>query len=189
MIKWMEHDEIARIAQEYGGVKGMMHTQRLLALVPLIAEGRQYNADVVWLAAHLHDWGAYKPWAQPGVDHTARSVEVARAWLTEHGCPAEFAAQVIECIGFHHSKGTGASVEAVLMRDADVVDLLGVVGVVRDFLRQPQDFRAGYDAARKRRANLAGVVTFPKAKEIAATRLAEMDAVLDSFAQETFGYF
>ena len=95
----IEHHEIARLTEEYGGAWGINHTRRLLHLIEIIGAGQSYDAEVVWLAAHLHDWGAYAPWAQPGVDHVVRSLEVAREYLAEHACPADLAAAVLGCIG------------------------------------------------------------------------------------------
>ena len=74
----IDKNEIARLTEEHGGVWGINHTRRLLHLVDLIGEGMQYDVDAVWLAAHLHDWGAYKPWVQDGVDHVQRSLEVVK---------------------------------------------------------------------------------------------------------------
>ena len=61
----IDRDEITRLTEEYGGQWGINHTRRLLLLISIIGEGLEYNADAIWLAAHLHDWGGYSPWAQP----------------------------------------------------------------------------------------------------------------------------
>lgn len=53
--------EIARITEECGGAWGINHTRRLLRLVAEIGRGLTYNPEAVWIAAHLHDWGAYPP--------------------------------------------------------------------------------------------------------------------------------
>jgi HD superfamily phosphodiesterase len=72
MMDPKDRDEIVRLTEEYGGQWGINHTRRLLQLIAIIGEGLQYDQDVVWLAAHLHDWGAYGPWVQAGVDHAVR---------------------------------------------------------------------------------------------------------------------
>ena len=105
----LDHDEIARLTEEYGGAWGINHTRRLLALIDVIGAGQSYDAEAVWLAAHLHDWGAYKPWAQAGVDHAVRSREVAEQFLAERGCPPALAERVLECIALHHSGGECAT--------------------------------------------------------------------------------
>ena len=77
----IDKDDIIHLTEKYGGPWGINHTRRLLHLVSVIGEGQQYDSDAVWLAAHLHDWGAYAPWAQDGVDHAVRSKQVAETFL------------------------------------------------------------------------------------------------------------
>jgi HD superfamily phosphodiesterase len=59
----IDRDEIVRLTAEYGGQWGLNHARRILQLIAILGEGRTYETDVVWIAAHLHDWGAYPPWA------------------------------------------------------------------------------------------------------------------------------
>ena len=185
----IDRDEIVRLTEEYGGAWGLEHTRRLLRLVEVIGQGCEYDADVLWVAAHLHDWGGYAPWVQPGVDHAQRSGEVAAEFLAARGVPADFTAHVLECITHHHSPDPGRSLEAILLCDADALDFLGVVGSVRDFSKNARDLRAGYEATRKRRAALPGKLILPAAQALAAERLPTMDALLAAFEQETFGCF
>jgi len=185
----IETDEIARLTESYGGVWGINHTHRLLSLVEVIGEGLDYNTEAVWLAAHLHDWGAYAPWAQKDVDHVQRSLQVVETFLTEHACPAELKALVLECIAFHHQSGSNHSLEAILLRDADVLDFLGAVGVLRDFSKNPKDMRLAYQSVKKRREKLPAILTLEKAKLLAAERLQHMDTLLAWFEVESSGHF
>ena len=185
----IDRDEIAALTEEYGGAWGIAHTRRILHLVGLIAEGRRYDAEALWLAAHLHDWGGYAPWARPGTDHAARSAEVAAGFLRERGCPPDTVALVTECISTHHTGGPGRSLEAVLLSDADGLDFLGAIGVLRDFSKAPRDMRKAFDTARKRRERVPGLLCLEKSKELAAARLKEMDDVLEAFEQSSFGLF
>ena len=99
-------NEIARLTEEYGGQWGINHTRRLARTDhPSSARGWIYNSEAVWIAAHLHDWGAYAPWAEKEVEHALRSRQVADDFLTERNCPAELKALVLECIEFHHAGG------------------------------------------------------------------------------------
>ena len=182
-------DEIARLTEEYGGAWGINHTRRLLHLVDYIGEGMQYDKEVVWLAAHLHDWGAYKPWVQEGVDHVQRSLEVTETFLTEQGFPESFRAQVLGCIGGHHKSHSDMSTEAILLRDADVLDFLGIVGVLRDFSKKPKDLRKGYETTKKRRERLPKTLFLEKSKELAEARTRQMDKFLAIFETDSFGCF
>jgi uncharacterized protein len=185
----MDQDEIARLTEEYGGVWGINHTRRLLHLVEITGTGLEYNREAVWLAAHLHDWGAYVPWAQKGVDHVERSLQVAGTYLSEKGCPEELRTLVLECIALHHQPGAERSIEATLLRDADVLDFLGTVGVLRDFSKNARDLRGAYEIVRKRRETLPGMLVIDKAKAIAARRIQEMDELLQRFEEDSFGCF
>jgi uncharacterized protein len=185
----IDRDEIIRRTEEYGGPWGLNHTRRLLHLISIIGEGQAYDADALWVAAHLHDWGGYSQWAHKGVDHALRSRQVAESYLTEQGYPDDFKTLILDCIGSHHYEGSDRSVEVLLLRDADALDFLGVVGVLRDFSKNPQDLRKAYAASKKRHDGLAGIFYFEAAKAMAAERIKEMEAMLSAFEQETFGYF
>ncbi len=142
-----EQNEIERLTEEYGGAWGIEHTRRLLHLVSIIGEGREYDADMVWVAAHLHDWGGYSRWAQPGVDHAARSTQVAEEFLAGRGYEPGFVRAVLECIATHHGGDPGRRIEAILLSDADGLDFLGAVGVLRDFSKNPREMRKAFEAA------------------------------------------
>ena len=186
----LDHGEIARLTEEYGGAWGINHTRRLLQLVETIAEGREYEAEAVWLAAHLHDWGAYAPWVQKGVDHAVRSVQVAEEFLHERGCPEALKRRVIECIANHHKReAPERSFECVLLFEADALDFLGVVGVLRDFSKNPKDLRKAYEITRKRRESLPGLLTLRKAREMAEVRVRQMDALLSSLEEDSWGCY
>ena len=185
----MDKEEIVRLTEEYGGEWAINHTRRLLHLVSLIAEGQEYNADAVWLAAHLHDWGGYARWARPGVSHAARSRQVAETFLAEKGYPEDLSELVLECIALHHSRDPGKSTEAILLSDADALDFLGVVGILRDFSKNPRDLKKGYETSKKRRETLFQMLCLDKSKTIAAKRMGEMDQVFAHFEADSFGYF
>ncbi len=88
--------EIARLTEEYGGTWGINHTRRLLRLIEVIGQGHDYDSEALWLAAHLHDWGAYAPWEQAGVDHVLCSGQVAEAYLSERNCSEKLKVLVAE---------------------------------------------------------------------------------------------
>ncbi len=185
----LDKGEIVRMTEEHGGAWGINHTRRLLHLVDVIGAGMTYEQQAVWLAAHLHDWGAYAPWSEPGVDHVLRSVQVVEPFLTERQCPAALRELVLECIALHHTGGSDRSLEAILLRDADVLDFLGVVGILRDFSKNPRDLRKAYVAVCQRREKLPGLLHLEKARELASQRLEEMDMILQRFEAESFGCF
>ncbi len=188
-MKPLDRNEIVQLTEQYGGVWGLQHSRRLLHLISLIDKGQEYNADAVWIAAHLHDWGAFSAWKQAGVDHAVRSTEVARDFLNERGCKPDFIELVLECIATHHTCGPNRSIEAVLLSDADGLDFLGVVGVLRDFSKNPRNLRAAYQNVLARRAKVPAQLCLEKSKQIAGVRLRQMDELLERFAADSFGCF
>ena len=185
----LDQNEIIALTEQYGGAWALNHTRRLLRLVEIIAEGQPYDTESVWLAAHLHDWGAYPPWAQAGVEHALRSLQVAEPFLRERGCPEATLALVLECIATHHRGDPTRSREAILLSDADGLDFLGAIGILRDFSKTPRELRKAYQSVLKRREQVPPLLRLPKSKELAAGRLQQMDAFLKAFEENSFGFF
>jgi len=75
------------------------------------------------------------------------------------------------------------------LSDADSLDFLGVVGVLRDISKNPKELRKGYEAAKKRRNNVPTLLCLEKSKELAAERIRQMDELLSSFEKDSFGCF
>jgi len=185
----IDKDEIVCLTEEYGGQWGINHTRRILHLVSLIGQGAEFDAEVVWVAAHLHDWGAYSRWASPGVDHAVRSAEVAEEFLRERKYPYASTDLVLGCIRSHHTGDPTRRLEAILLSDADGLDFLGAVGVLRDFSKSPRDLRSGFNAAQKRSEKVPQLLCLQRSKELALQRVAEMNAILAAFEEGSFGYF
>ena len=185
----IDKEEIIRLTEEYGGLWGINHTRRLLHLISIIGEGREYNADVIWIAAHLHDWEGYPKWAQTSVDHALRSRQVAEEFLAEKGLAHELLTPILECIEFHHGSDPHRRIEALLLSDADALDFLGVVGVLRDFSKKPGDLRKAYEVVQDRKEKLRQSICLESSKAMAAQRLENMERLLVTFEAETFGYF
>jgi uncharacterized protein len=185
----IDHNEITRLTEEYGGQWGINHTRRLLELTSIIGEGLVYDVEAVWIAAHLHDWGAYPAWAEKDVDHAIRSRQVADEYLAGISCPVKLKSLVLECIEFHHAGGDQRSLEAELLREADILDFLGVIGIMRDFSKNARDLRKAYTITLGRRNSLPGLLRLEKAKIMAEERIHEMDELLERFVTSSFGYF
>ncbi|RPJ38779.1 MAG: HD domain-containing protein [Chloroflexi bacterium] len=184
-----EKESIAQLTRQYGGEWGINHTSRLLHIIEEIGEGLPYDKDIVWMAAHLHDWGAYAPWQKEGVDHAVRSVEVAGDFLADRGYPEPFIQAVLDCIRTHHQGDPNRRIEAVLLSDADSVDFLGVVGILREFSKNPKEMRKAYNAVLKRKASVPANICLEKSRQLGASRIKEMERVLSIFLEETYQQF
>jgi uncharacterized protein len=188
-MKQIDTDEIVRLTEEYGGQWGINHTRRLLHLISIIGKTQSYHAEVVWIATHLHDWGGYTKWMQTGVDHALRSRQVAADFWGEKGYSEELLGPILECIESHHSGDPHRRIEAILLSDADALDFLGVVGVLRDFSKKPGDLRKAFEVVQSRKEKLPHAICLEASQAIASRRLERMQRLLADFEEETFGYF
>jgi uncharacterized protein len=197
----MNRNEIVRLSGEYGGAWIVNHAERLLKLMETIGDGLEFDRDAIWIAAYLHDWGACPKWTREGVNHCRRSREVAEAYLAKAHCPAKRIATVLEAIEFHHGGFAGRRTETVLLGDADALDSLGVLGVLKEFAMIPAEvvgdyclpgsfgMREAFERVCIRRENLPRLLRLEKSRELAAARLADMDRLLAELQRDTFGKF
>lgn len=185
----MDHEEIVRLNNEYGGDWADCHSRRLIHWVEILAEGKPYDKEAVFIAAHLHDWGAYAAWAKPGVEHYDRSREVADSFLKERNCPEPLREKILEIIQCHHGGPAGRSFESILFTDADALDLLGVVGTLRVFAMVPRNLQGALSFVKKYREMSNKAITLEKSKVIAKERTAETDNLVQKFIEETFGIY
>jgi HD superfamily phosphodiesterase len=185
----LDKEEIIQLTERYGGRWGLSHTNRLLNLVSVIGKNENYNKSAVWLAAHLHDWGAYAPFALDTVDHAERSAQVAEQVLLERDCGSDLAELVITCIRYHHSCDPENVIEAVLLADADGLDFLGIVGILRDFSKNPKELRKAFEISNKRFQTIPPRLILEKSKEIAFDRVRHMEDVYKWFEEESLGCY
>ena len=181
--------ELEMLTREYGGEWGINHTKRLLYLINIIGEDLTFNSEALFIAAHLHDWGAYPAWIQKNVDHALRSRQVADKFLMERNYPEELKNLVLDCIIHHHSNRSDFPIEVILLRDADALDFLGVVGVMRNFVLAPRDMRKAVDETKRRRDRSMSILHLEKAKSLASERVKELDELLIKFEEESAGLF
>lgn len=183
----METRDFTRLAQltlDYGEQYGLDHSLRLIALVKRIAAGRPYHQDVIAFSAYVHDFGAYPRFAQPGKDHAARSLEVLPEFLAMFAFSEAETAAIRETVETHHSRVLPNCREAVLFRDADALDFLGYIGIARNLMRFGKDMPKALDAIRRHYATLPAILHEEAAKEMAKTRIPEMDAFLTGLERE-----
>jgi uncharacterized protein len=166
------------------------HAKRLQALIREIGAGLDYDAGALTLATYLHDWGAFPRFAQPGMDHALRSRQVAEAEILPNMdlSPAGQAV-VLEAIELHdyRNQRRPRSVEALLLREADMLEFLGMIGLAREFAFGPNDVATCQGRILSRRAGIEGRFTLPRARAIAQVRLERMAQCSRWLDEESFG--
>ncbi|MGP8253753.1 MAG: HD domain-containing protein [Terracidiphilus sp.] len=125
------------------------HQPRLYALACKIGEGEglAYDDDVVFAAAWMHDLGVFlghrpeDPEALAKWDHVPYTVARTRELLAGWGFPAEKIDHVAAAIGTHQAHQDPVEIEAVLLRDADILEQLGAIGALRACVKVGRDTR------------------------------------------------
>lgn len=187
----MNISEIEKLTFEYGEGWAMAHVQRLLKLIDLIGVDLDYDVQAMQWAVYLHDWGAFPKYSQPGCEHALRSKQVAkREILPNVDLPDKMKTIILEAIELHdfRDKRPVTSNEALLLREADFLDFLGVIGIAREFARGPKDLQKTYKQLLSRKEGIKDRFTIPNAQRIARERLARMDEFFKDLQEESFGY-
>lgn len=123
------------------------HQPRLYALTRQIGETLVYDDDVVFAACWLHDLGVFEghrpedPVELAAWDNTAYAVEKTPGILLGMGFPVEKISLVVDAIRTHQPTGEPGSIEGVILRDADILEQLGAMGILRTVCKVGRDTR------------------------------------------------
>jgi HD superfamily phosphodiesterase len=186
----MDLEQIMQSTIDLGQGWGYTHATRVLRLVDIIGVELEYDKNALPFAVYLHDWGAFPKYSQPGVDHALRSRKIAETEiLPTTGLSVTAQAVIAEAIELHdyRDKRPHTSVESLLLREADWLDMLGVVGIVREFAWGPNNLQQCYDRALARHIGIQGRLTIPKAQKLAEQRIERMNQMLQLLREESFG--
>jgi uncharacterized protein len=174
------------------------HQPRLYHLATQLAEGRPYDDDVLHAAAWMHDLGVFighRPEdlvALAGWDHVAYANRRVPEILKQLGFPAEKVPAVLEVIRTHLPSSKPTSFEGTLLRDADILEQLGAVAVLRNVSKVGRDTRfvRFADALRVLRRNLDQLpaqLELPAARRLAEPRIPALEAFLAAAEAEAAG--
>jgi len=171
------------------------HQPRLYELTRAIGAGQSYDDDVMFAAAWLHDLGVF-------VGHRPEDPEALAKWdflgyvmkrtpeiLTRLGFPAEKIPAVVEAIRTHQPKDNPTSLEGIILRDADILEQLGAVTVLRTVCKIGRDtrFKTFPDALRvlqKNSETLPGQLKLPASQKLAGPRLQVLQQFLEAAQAE-----
>lgn len=183
-------DNIIQMTQEAGENWAVAHARRLLELIKQIGEGLPYDCLVMELAAYLHDWGAFPRYMQKGVEHAVRSRQLVQIEILPHldltSAQKDILLEAIELHDYRDTRPTTSN-EALLLREADMLEFLGMIGMARDLARGPRDLEACYRRILDRRYGIEGRFKLPCAQEIARLRIERMEQSLQWLKEESFG--
>jgi uncharacterized protein len=175
------------------------HQARLYALARQLAEreDQPYDDDVLYAAAWLHDLGVFighrpaEPAALTHWDHIAYAIGHAPEILRKSGFPVEKIPTVLEVIRTHMPGMTPNCFEGTLLRDADILEQLGAVGILRTVSKTGRDTRFVLfgDALQVLRESLRlpDKLQLGSARALAEPRLVCLRAFLDSAEAEANG--
>ncbi len=163
---------------------GYTHCLRVHSMAEELAREEQldYDAEILRLAALLHDIGLYRAYAlREGADHARRSVAVATRFLRDGDFPPLASRVVLDAIE-HHPPGAppGRYKETALLKDAVALDYLGAVGLSRVFAMvglegDVPDLAAAVQHALSLRRSIPDLLYFDAARSVARKRVLEMD--------------
>jgi uncharacterized protein len=184
------------IRHEAKPVDKYSHQMRLYVLTRQVGQGLEYDDDVVFAAAWLHDLGVFVGHRPEDPEELARWDNVAYACektpeiLTRFGFPQEKVPAVVDAIRTHQPHANPRTTEATLLRDADILEQLGAVGVLRAVCKIGRDTRYSTfsDVLPVLRAALEGLpgrLKLEPARELAKSRTTALRQFLESAEQES----
>jgi len=186
---------IAYIREQAKPVDKFSHQPRLYELTRAIGAGEDYDDDVVFAAVWLHDLGVFvghrpeEPEALANWDFLGYAMQRTLEILTRLGFPAEKIPAVVEAIRTHQPKDQPTTIEGVILRDADMLEQLGAVTVLRTVCKIGRDtrFQTFPDALRVLRKNaetLPDLLKLPTSRKLAAPRLEVLKAFIQAAEAE-----
>lgn len=183
-------DDVIRLTLQAGESWAVAHAKRLLELIRQIGADLPYDPQVMPLATYMHDWGAFPCYIQKGVEHAVRSRQVVEAEILPRldltPDQRNILLEAIELHDYRDRRQTKSS-EALLLREADMLEFLGMIGMARDFARGPRNLEACYRRIQDRRYGIQGRFTLPRAQQIAQVRLERMEQSLQWLNEESSG--
>jgi uncharacterized protein len=191
---WRE-SVVAYIRAEALPVDKFGHQPRVYALAARLGEGMEYDDDILFAAAWMHDLGVFlghrpqNPAELARWDHLPYTVARSRELLAQWGFPASKLEAVAEAIRSHQPQHEPESIEAVLLRDADILEQLGAIGAMRALAKVGRDsrfttFSSVLPGLRRSVEHLPGRLGLESARRLAAPRVALLGAFVAAIEEE-----
>jgi uncharacterized protein len=187
IVEYIERE--ARPREKYG------HQPRLYALTKQVGEGEEYDDEIVFAAAWLHDLGVFeghRPEDREALarwDHVPYTIEKAREILTRFGFPGIKIPAVLEVIATHQPKDSPTSMEGLILRDADILEQLGAIGILRTVCKVGRDtrfstFTDAVASLQRSLENLPDQLWLPASRRLAEERVRMLEDFRDAVDDE-----
>ncbi len=181
--------ENARPPEKFG------HQPRLYALARQIGESLAYDDDILCVAAWLHDLGVFtghrpeEPHLLERWDLIAYAVATVPGLLRAWGFPEVKIEPVLSTIRTHQPQHTPVGPEATILRDADILEQLGAVGILRTVCKIGRDtrfntFTDAVQSLQRAHDTLPALIRLPQTRTLAEPRIAALDAWLKAVNSE-----
>lgn len=172
------------------------HQPRLIALTRILGADLPHDSEVVAASAWLHDLGVFvghRPESSEELarwDHVAYACSQAPAILRQAGFPKQKVSAVLAAIRQHQPGDEPETIEATILRDADILEQLGAVGILRIVSKVGRDtrFPRFTDAVAVLRRNLEDLparLRLESAHRLAAPRIAILRQFLEAVHDES----
>lgn len=183
--------ENARPVEKYS------HQPRLYELTRLIGARIEYDDDVVFAAAWLHDIGVFighrpeDPEALANWDMLAYAMKVVPGILQSVKFPPDKVQAVLDAIRSHQPSANPEAIEGVILRDADILEQLGATGILRTVCKIGRDtrFHTFEDALKvllQSVETLPGQLKLESSRQLATDRVRQLQDFLKQAADEGF---
>lgn len=174
------------------------HQPRLYALAVRVGAGQEYDDEILYAATWLHDLGVFighRPEEIEALsrwDNVAYAIERAPALLAGWGFPEQKVAAVQAAIRDHLPTRAPETIEGIILRDADILEQLGAVGILRNVSKVGRDTRFPTFAEvlallRRNLHTLPDQLRLPAARALAAPRIQVLRDFLDAADDEGAG--
>lgn len=174
------------------------HQARLYSLARRLAAGQAHDDDVLYAAAWMHDLGVFvghrpeDPTALAAWDCVAYAMEETPALLQQFRFPKEKIPAVLEAIRTHQPSSEPTSFEGLVLRDADILEQLGAVSILRTVSKIGRDtrfilFSDALRILRKNAQELPGRLKLDAARRLAQPRIQVLTAFLAAAEAEAEG--
>jgi uncharacterized protein len=176
---------------------GIAHSERNFQVATKLAAAEyiKMDIDVLFASAFLHDLGGISGFEIKGVDHAVRSVELMQPLLSKWGFPMTKWDLVREMVlGHSYYEAPPASTQALVFRDADILDFLGTVGIARimSITNEPGisdlTMKPTVNLLKSFSKSLVAKCSLSTCSELAKIRQVELDSFLASLSKATFNY-